>query len=41
MKIRSEGGWDHTGLPRLRHWVTAAAALFVLTQIVPLIAGFI
>ncbi|CAD7334751.1 hypothetical protein SPHS6_00161 [Sphingobium sp. S6] len=41
MDFRSGEGWDGPRLPRLRHWLAAAAALFVLTQVIPVIAGFI
>ena len=41
MNVRIEGGWDHPGLPSLRHWLIAGASLFVLTLTIPFIAGFV
>ncbi len=41
MNVQPEGGRDDLGLPRLHHWLIAAAGLFVVTLTVPVIAGFV
>ncbi|EQB02727.1 hypothetical protein L288_16270 [Sphingobium quisquiliarum P25] len=40
MRLPPEEGRDHhLALPRLHHWLIAAALLFLLTLVVPVMAG--
>ncbi|NIJ16924.1 hypothetical protein [Sphingobium vermicomposti] len=39
MKLAPKGGRDHLTLPRLHHWMIAAALLFMMTLVVPVMAG--
>ena len=39
MKLAPKGGRDHHALPRLHHWMIAAALLFIVTLAVPVMAG--
>ncbi|WP_313805066.1 hypothetical protein [Sphingobium sp.] len=39
MLLKPEEGCDEHALPRPLHWVMAAAALFIITLVVPVIAG--
>ena len=39
MKLAPKGGQDHLALPRLHHWMIAAVLIFMMTLIVPVVAG--